>query len=255
MSSTSNLILCSFCQLQLIQHKINFHRYIIERKDLGDVASDWTIVSRDLADTTLTLTDFDVGRDYLYRVRANNDYGLSEPSMVASYHAKSGSWRITNAKIFGTNLIEHRCPPVSVPKSRLPLETPSLPKEKHPPKAPREKPAIHDVTATSLRLTWTAAEFAEFAEKTEIFYCVERRFVECFILNSLKYFRNFMFARLQVSSQQELDRDRNRPPRSQLHNVQLQEREGLYVSSSRFQRVRHLRSVTICNALRALGLV
>ena len=67
-----------------------FFRYVVERKDLGDVASDWLVVSRDLENTTVTLTDFDVGRDYLYRVRASNTVGLSEPSMVASYHAKTG---------------------------------------------------------------------------------------------------------------------------------------------------------------------
>ena len=62
--------------------------------DLGDVASDWLVVSRDLENTTVTLTDFDVGRDYLYRVRARNTVGLSEPSMVASYHAKTGEHKI-----------------------------------------------------------------------------------------------------------------------------------------------------------------
>ena len=52
------------------------------------------MVSRDLENTTVTLTDFDVGRDYLYRVRASNTVGLSEPSMVASYHAKTGEYKI-----------------------------------------------------------------------------------------------------------------------------------------------------------------
>ena len=68
--------------------------YTVERKDLSDTSADWLVIQRDLDRTSFKYKDYDVGRDYLYRVRASNEYGESDPSMVASYYAKAGWWTI-----------------------------------------------------------------------------------------------------------------------------------------------------------------
>ena len=64
--------------------------YTVERKDLSDTSADWLVIQRYLDRTSFKYKDYDVGRDYLYRVRASNEYGESDPSMVASYYAKTG---------------------------------------------------------------------------------------------------------------------------------------------------------------------
>lgn len=48
-------------------------------------------------------------------------------------------------------------------------------KEALPPKAPREKPSIHDVKDDSLKLKWQPAELPPYALPTPIYYIVERR--------------------------------------------------------------------------------
>ena len=48
-------------------------------------------------------------------------------------------------------------------------------KDKLPPRAPREKPTVHDITDDSVRLAWSRAEIPAHGEQTEIYYIVERR--------------------------------------------------------------------------------
>lgn len=72
---------------------LNYCRYIVERKHLDRMGtfSDWTDVYRGLVDTSLTLKDFDVEKDCLYRVRAENEFGVSDPSMCATYYGRIGN--------------------------------------------------------------------------------------------------------------------------------------------------------------------
>lgn len=50
-------------------------------------------------------------------------------------------------------------------------------KEKLPPKPPKEKPVIFDITQNSLKLSWQPSEIPPYGEQTPIFYIVERRSV------------------------------------------------------------------------------
>ncbi len=54
-------------------------------------------------------------------------------------------------------------------------EEESKKKEKLPPKAPKEKPVIFDITHNSLKLTWLPSEIPAYAEQTSISYIVEKR--------------------------------------------------------------------------------
>ena len=49
------------------------------------------------------------------------------------------------------------------------------PKDKLPPRPPRDKPNIYDVTSESVNLSWQPAEVPSYGEQTEITYILERR--------------------------------------------------------------------------------
>ena len=62
---------------------------MIERKDLTIPSSVWEKIHSSLEDTMLNIQDgFDPERDYLFRIRAQNEYGLSDPSMPATFYGK-----------------------------------------------------------------------------------------------------------------------------------------------------------------------
>ena len=62
--------------------------------------------------------------------------------------------------------------PVEVERKKPEYE---IKKEKLPPRSPRDKPSIFDVTDSTLKLTWGEAEFTSHAEVTPVYYIVERR--------------------------------------------------------------------------------
>jgi len=72
------------------------YSYIIERKNLGRGAIDqWVEVERNVSETAHRLTGYDPQADCLYRVRAANEFGISETTMPASYYGKpstSAGW-------------------------------------------------------------------------------------------------------------------------------------------------------------------
>ena len=49
-------------------------------------------------------------------------------------------------------------------------------KDKLPPKAPKDRPIIFDITQNSLKLSWQPSEVPAYGEQTPIFYIVERRY-------------------------------------------------------------------------------
>ena len=69
--------------------KFLFDRYIIERKDISHASSTWECVQT-TDDTSVTVRKFNPTKDYLFRLRAENDFGVSDPSMSVSYYGKRG---------------------------------------------------------------------------------------------------------------------------------------------------------------------
>ena len=65
------------------------HRYTIERKDISHTSSSWECVQT-VDDTSAEVRKFDPSKDYLFRLRAENDFGVSDPSMSVSYYGKHG---------------------------------------------------------------------------------------------------------------------------------------------------------------------
>ena len=56
--------------------------YIVEVREPPSTL--WRSLIDDLRDTEFDVTDLNPEQDYLFRVRAKNEYGLSEPTMPAS---------------------------------------------------------------------------------------------------------------------------------------------------------------------------
>jgi hypothetical protein len=70
-------------------------RYIIERKALGRGALDeWFEVERNVSDTKHRLTGYDPQLDCLYRIRAANEFGISDPSLPVSYYGKQSKYSL-----------------------------------------------------------------------------------------------------------------------------------------------------------------
>lgn len=84
----NNLFLCIYS----ISFNYSSTSYLVERKYLERMGtfSEWSVIYRDLSDTSIRIKEFDAEKDSLYRVRAENEYGLSEPSMCITFYGKPG---------------------------------------------------------------------------------------------------------------------------------------------------------------------
>ena len=78
-----------------------FDRYIIERKDISHASSTWECVQT-TDDTSVTVRKFNPTKDYLFRLRAENDFGVSDPSMSVSYYGKRGESFFVDFLLFVT---------------------------------------------------------------------------------------------------------------------------------------------------------
>ena len=51
---------------------------------------EWVKLTTDLKDTEFTVTKYSATKDYYFRVRAANEFGIAEPSMPAMMRKKEG---------------------------------------------------------------------------------------------------------------------------------------------------------------------
>ena len=66
----------------------SFGSYIIERKDLGRGATDWIQIFKSITETVYMISGYSPEKDCLYRIRAENEFGISDPSMSSTYYGK-----------------------------------------------------------------------------------------------------------------------------------------------------------------------
>ena len=90
-------------------------RYAIDRKDISSLSRDWEMIESNIDGLSLQLKSFNPETDYLFRIRATNEYGTSDPSMAVSYYGKASksqhrSITITVSSVKIINLISHSCP-------------------------------------------------------------------------------------------------------------------------------------------------
>ena len=63
--------------------------YIIEKREPpGHI---WTVLARDVPTTRYDVQGLDAERDYMFRVRAKNDFGTSEPTLPMTLYRERGS--------------------------------------------------------------------------------------------------------------------------------------------------------------------
>ena len=62
--------------------------YIVERRN--PPSKSWIEIASDVRETKFIMKNYKPEKDYMFRVRASNDYGISDPSMSATHFAKPG---------------------------------------------------------------------------------------------------------------------------------------------------------------------
>ncbi len=64
-------------------------QYMVERRTLPSLH--WKQLQTGIPDISFPIKEYDVKKDYMYRVTAFNDYGVSEPTGAVSAYAKTGT--------------------------------------------------------------------------------------------------------------------------------------------------------------------
>lgn len=72
--------------------------YAIEKKDTSSKSADWTSATS-TTDTTITISRLTEGHDYLFRVFAENDTGVSEPAVTRQPMAAKLPYRMFYSNI------------------------------------------------------------------------------------------------------------------------------------------------------------
>lgn len=67
--------------------------YVVERRCPPN--KNWMEIASDVKDTTFVMKEYRPEKDYMFRVRAGNEFGISEPSMSATIFAKPGTLQLS----------------------------------------------------------------------------------------------------------------------------------------------------------------
>jgi len=80
--------------------------YIVERR--CPPSKNWLEIATDVKDTSYTMKDYRPEKDYMFRIRASNEYGISDPSLSATVFSKQAGVLITwlSGQVFDSHL-EH----------------------------------------------------------------------------------------------------------------------------------------------------
>ena len=60
--------------------------YVVERR--CPPSKNWLEIASDVRDTAYTMKDYRPEKDYMFRIRASNEYGISDPSLCATVFSK-----------------------------------------------------------------------------------------------------------------------------------------------------------------------
>ena len=60
--------------------------YVVERR--CPPSKNWLEIASDLRDTGYVMKDYRPEKDYMFRIRATNEYGISDPSLSATVFSK-----------------------------------------------------------------------------------------------------------------------------------------------------------------------
>ena len=133
----------------------------------------WIEIATDLKELTFTLTNYKSEKDYMFRVRASNDYGVSDPSPSATLFAPSGvytipcpccthSWRFCMFLLFfcgmsaASTIVSGRRNSVDIQKAKVK------------PRTVWEKPELSEISEKSCTLTWKPSSIPDYAAQVPI---------------------------------------------------------------------------------------
>jgi len=60
--------------------------YVVERR--CPPSKNWLEIASDVRDTSYMMKDYRPEKDYMFRIRATNEYGISDPSLSATVFSK-----------------------------------------------------------------------------------------------------------------------------------------------------------------------
>jgi len=60
--------------------------YIVERR--CPPSKNWLEIATDVKETSYTMKDYRPEKDYMFRIRASNEFGISDPSLSATVFSK-----------------------------------------------------------------------------------------------------------------------------------------------------------------------
>ena len=78
--------------------------YIIERRDLP--GQEYRRIHSGITTVSHKISGYDVTRDYMYRVVAENEYGVSDATSAMSMYGKTGQWEMFVGDVCGKDLDE-----------------------------------------------------------------------------------------------------------------------------------------------------
>ncbi|KAH9489600.1 hypothetical protein Btru_036498 [Bulinus truncatus] len=141
--------------------------YLIEKKEPND--QDWITIASRIDDTAHTISSILPDQDYLFRVRAENEFGLSEATLPAAltrsktpHFIRSSASREREMDISGSKW--------SSTYSYIDSVSSGVP-----PRVPAGRPTISHVTETSLTLSWPPGRLPSYMKGQIMSYIVEAR--------------------------------------------------------------------------------
>ncbi|XP_070188406.1 obscurin-like isoform X2 [Littorina saxatilis] len=142
--------------------------YSVEMRDLTGHA--WSPVSSKLTDTSFQVSGLDPVRPYLFRVRADSEFGSSEPTLPAELSRT----KPTASRTRSESVDRPRPTDGDLDSSRRGSFIDSI-TTGVPPRVPTGRPTISNATETSLVLSWPAARLPAYLKNTKLDYIIESR--------------------------------------------------------------------------------
>ncbi|XP_076459478.1 uncharacterized protein LOC143292788 isoform X2 [Babylonia areolata] len=141
--------------------------YVVEMKDPSGTA--WAPVASKLDDTSYQVRGLEPTRPYLFRVRAESEFGSSDPTLPAEFsRTKPTAPRTRSQSVERLSLTDYDL--TTRRGSFIDSITSGVP-----PRVPAGRPTITNATETSLTLSWPAARLPAYLKNTKLDYIIEYR--------------------------------------------------------------------------------
>ncbi|XP_059145488.1 muscle M-line assembly protein unc-89-like isoform X2 [Physella acuta] len=143
--------------------------YLIEKKEPND--HDWITIASKIDDPSYTILNILPDQDYLFRVRAENEYGLSEATLPAALTRSKAPHFIRRSASRERELDISNSPNRKSSYSYIDSLTTGVA-----PRVPAGRPSISDLTETSITLSWPPGRMPSYMKgPAKVNYIIEGR--------------------------------------------------------------------------------